>query len=72
MPAGFPWEATFSINDFFVQSIGGEVGVNESWGYALNYRPVEVGGCQQQVGAGDEVLFGFFSEVPRTTQSGRC
>ncbi len=60
---GFPWEASF-FDDFFVQSIGGEAGVNESWGYALNYRPVEVGGCQQQVGTGDEVLYGFFFGGP--------
>ena len=56
---GFPWEASF-FNDFFVQSIAGEASTpSQSWGYALNYRAVDVGGCQQQVAGGDEVLFAF-------------
>jgi hypothetical protein len=56
---GFTWEATF-FNDFFVSSIAGEAGTpTQSWGVARNYRPLEVGGCQEQVGAGDEVLFAF-------------
>lgn len=66
--AGIPWDASF-FNDFFVSSINGEANDtvnNKYWGYALNYTPVNVGGCQQQVRAGDEVLFGFdfFSSDP--------
>jgi hypothetical protein len=66
--AGIPWEATF-FNDFFVSSINGEANDfanNRYWGYALDYTPVNVGGCQQPVQAGDEVLFAFdfFSSDP--------
>ena len=56
---GFPWEGTFS-NDILIQSIAGEASTaSQFWGYALNYRPVELGGCQQQVVGGDEVLFAY-------------
>ena len=56
---GIPWEASF-FNDFFVQSIAGEASTpTQSWGYALNYKALEVGGCQQQVSPGDEVLFAY-------------
>jgi hypothetical protein len=76
LAAGFPWESTF-FNDFFVKSIAGEASTStQFWGYALNYRPVEIGGCQQQVSGGDEVLFAFdffgadFSERPLLRLSG--
>ena len=77
---GFSWEASF-FNDFFVQSIAGQASTDtQFWGYALNRRPVEIGGCQQQVAAGDEVLFAFdffapdFSEKPllRLTGPGKA
>jgi hypothetical protein len=56
---GFNWEASF-FDDFFVNSIGGEANTaSQFWGYALNYQSLNVGGCQQQVRAGDEVLFAF-------------
>src|SRR6185437_15180829 len=66
--AGIPWEATF-FNDFFVSSISGEANDTAGgryWGYALNDRAVQVGGCQQQVRSGDELLFAFdfFSSDP--------
>jgi uncharacterized protein DUF4430 len=66
--AGIPWEATF-FNDFFISSVNGEandVAGNRYWGYALNYTPVNVGGCQQRLQPGDEVLFAFdfFSSDP--------
>jgi hypothetical protein len=66
--AGIPWDATF-YNDFFVSSINGEANDtvnNKYWGYALDYTVVNVGGCQQQVHTGDEVLFAydFFSSDP--------
>jgi hypothetical protein len=32
---------------------------NHFWQIALNYRPVSVGGCQQKVKAGDEVVFAY-------------
>ena len=52
---GFTWDGTVS-NDIFLQNIAADVG---TWGYAQNYRPLEIGGCQQQVAGGDEVLFAF-------------
>ena len=56
---GFSWDATFG-GDFFISSIAGEASnATQSWGIALNHRPLDVGGCQQQVAAGDEVLFAF-------------
>jgi hypothetical protein len=66
---GFTWDASFSnfSNDFFVSNVAGEAQTaTRSWGLALNYRPLDVGGCQQQVSAGDEVLvaFDFFGGPP--------
>jgi hypothetical protein len=68
LAAGIGWEATF-FSDFFVESIAGEANdfsAGRFWGYALNYAPVNVGGCQQRVKTGDEVLFAFdfFSSDP--------
>jgi hypothetical protein len=70
LSAGIPWEASF-FNDFFVNSIAGEAkNATQSWGYALNYRSLEVGGCQQQVANADEVLFAydFFGGPPDYTE----
>ncbi len=59
---GGAWDATFQ--DFAVERIGPEaqdpVGFRY-WGYALNYEFPSVGGCQQRVSPGDEVLFTFDS-----------
>ena len=56
---GFTWDAKFG-GDFFISSIAGEASnATQSWGIAVNHRPLGVGGCQQQVAAGDEVLFAF-------------
>ena len=67
---GFPWTGTWSpsFSDFLVDSIGPDAADNVNfryWGYALNFVPSQIGGCQQQVGNGDEVLFGydFFSKT---------
>ncbi len=51
---GFDWDASF-FGDFFVTRIA-DVS-STTWGYAVNFQPAPVGGCQQQVQAGDEVLF---------------
>jgi hypothetical protein len=59
---GFTWDANFSGGDFFVDRIAGEatnLSQSQFWGIALNYTPLGIGGCQQQVAAGDEVLFAF-------------
>jgi Domain of unknown function (DUF4430) len=66
--AGLSWEASF-FNDFFISGINGEANDfagNRFWGYALNGVAVSVGGCQQTVQPGDEVLyaFDFFTPTP--------
>lgn len=58
--AGLDWGATWDdgFQDFFVNSIGPDAATaSKFWGYALDGVPTSVGGCQQQVKAGDEVLF---------------
>jgi hypothetical protein len=59
---GGSWNATFQ--DFAVERVGPEAQdpVNfRYWGYALNYQFPQVGGCQQSVSAGDDLLFTFDS-----------
>jgi hypothetical protein len=58
---GFTWDGTwFSFGDFSIDRIGPDAKTSsEFWGYALNYTSSSVGGCQQQVVSGDEVLFGY-------------
>jgi hypothetical protein len=52
------WSASFS--DFLINRIGPDAQTaKQFWGYALNYKDVEVGGCQQRVQSGDEVLYAF-------------
>ncbi len=52
------WNASFS--DFLINRIGPDAQTSKQfWGYALNYKDVEVGGCQQLVKSGDEVLYAF-------------
>lgn len=66
----FSWDGTWfnGFQDFGVDRIGpdrnGGPPAFPSWGYALNYTPTQVGGCQQQVTGGDSVVFGydFFSK----------
>jgi hypothetical protein len=64
---GFTWDGTwFSFGDFGINRIGPDAAnANQFWGYALNFVPSQVGGCQQQVHAGDDVLFAydFFSKA---------
>jgi hypothetical protein len=62
---GVPWTATWydSSNDFFVDSIGSDANDPNPpytyWGYFLNGVSSSVGGCQQQVHTGDNVLYTF-------------
>ncbi|MBX5469629.1 MAG: hypothetical protein IRZ21_06995 [Thermoleophilaceae bacterium] len=60
---GFTWDGTwFGFGDFGIDRIGpdsSDTANNRYWGYALNYTPSAVGGCQQQVRDGDEVLFAY-------------
>jgi hypothetical protein len=54
------WSGTFSdqFSDFLVDSILNEKPAQPSfWGLYLNYKFAELGGCQQRIKAGDEVLF---------------
>ena len=59
---GFPWSGTWfdSIHDFGIDSIGPDSNnSSQFWGYAYNWKSSNVGGCQQEVQNGDQVLFGF-------------
>jgi hypothetical protein len=59
---GFTWSGTWfdGFDDFGIDRIGPDASnSSQFWGYALNFTPTSIGGCQQQVKAGDEVLFGF-------------
>ena len=67
--SGADWAGTWfdGFEDFGIDRIGpdsSDFANNRFWGYALNYVPTQVGGCQQQVVAGDDVIFGydFFSK----------
>ena len=62
--SGLSWSGTWyeSFQDFTVDLIGPDAAdlVNSRfWGLVLNYTPTSVGGCQQQVQTGDEVLFAY-------------
>lgn len=59
---GFGWDATWSagFSDFLVSQVGGESQTaTQFWGYLLNFAFPTVGGCQQKVNQGDEVLWVF-------------
>lgn len=62
---GFPWQGTWyesGFQDYGIDSIGPDVtdfGNSRYWGYAHNWQSTNVGGCQQKVGQGDEVLFAY-------------
>ena len=72
-----------SLQDFTINRIGtdeADLEENQFWGYALNWRFSELGGCQQQVRAGDDILFAYdyFSKElllrlrgPRRVREGR-
>ncbi|MCW3063149.1 MAG: surface cell-adhesion protein [Solirubrobacterales bacterium] len=64
---GFTWDGQwFSFGDFGINRIGPDTAnSSQFWGYALNFQPSQVGGCQQQVHGGDHVLFAydFFSKA---------
>jgi hypothetical protein len=62
--AGLTWDGTWDANfgDFFIDRIGPDT--NEpaapytGWGYLLNWK-FSLGGCQEQVHQGDDVLFAY-------------
>jgi hypothetical protein len=60
---GFSWDGTwFDFGDFGIDRVGPDaanLATNQFWGYALNFVPASVGGCQQLVKSGDEVLYAY-------------
>jgi hypothetical protein len=68
---GFTWDGAWSssFDDFFVNRVGTDTNGGPpafpSWGYARNYTASQVGGCQEKVQTGDDVLFAydFFSKA---------
>jgi len=72
---GFNWNATWdgSFSDFLVNQVGGESQTStQFWGYLVNFAFPSVGGCQQKVNQGDEVLWVFdaFSKTSALKLSG--
>lgn len=65
---GLDWAGTWfdGFDDFGIDRVGPDASTSSAfWGYALNFTPSQVGGCQQKVVGGDDVLFGydFFSKA---------
>ncbi|KAF8808419.1 hypothetical protein BYT27DRAFT_7210823 [Phlegmacium glaucopus] len=56
---GFTFDGRFFalFDDFLLSSIDGEA--TQFWGIILNFWFIPVGGCQQEVKFGDEILFAF-------------
>ena len=66
--AGFTWDATWDdgYQDFFISRIGpdtntGAPNYQPYWGYFRNWIATQIGGCQQRVQTGDEVVFAYSS-----------
>lgn len=62
--AGFSWEGGWDANyqDFLVTRIGPDAQdqvAGKYWSLAVNFSSAQVGGCQQRVVSGDEVLFAY-------------
>jgi hypothetical protein len=56
------WDGTWNagFQDFLINRIGPDAASDtQFWGTALNWTPLEVGGCQAQVKNGDEVLWAY-------------
>lgn len=61
---GFSWDGAWfgSIDDFSIDRIGPDTSSMETlkfWGLFVNEEYAEVGGCQRQMQAGDEVLWAY-------------
>jgi hypothetical protein len=64
--AGFTWDGSWDagFQDFLVNRIGpdaADLAGGKFWNFAVNFTPAQVGGCQQQVQAGDSVVFAYDS-----------
>jgi hypothetical protein len=64
--AGFTWAATWNAGyqDFFISRIGPDTNTGAPtyspyWGYFQNWVATQIGGCQQRVAQGDDVLFAY-------------
>jgi hypothetical protein len=60
--AGLTWAGTWNdgFGDFFIDSIGPDANNSStSWGYLLNWKFSDYGGCQTQVHTGDDVFFSY-------------
>jgi hypothetical protein len=58
----FSWSGTWteSFEDFQINQIGSDAATDSQfWGYAINGKQAQVGGCQFLVEVGDEVLFAY-------------
>ena len=60
------WHGAYSngFDDFTIDKVGPDANDNVNghyWGQALNYKDTQVGGCQQKVKKGDQVLIAFDS-----------
>ena len=56
------WDGVWSnsLKDFEITRIGPDANTTSKfWGLVLNFQSLQVGGCQQQVKAGDQVLFAY-------------
>ena len=61
-PGGYTWAATWfqSFEDYQIDRIGPDAATNsEFWGQYVNSQASQVGGCQETVKTGDEVLWAF-------------
>jgi hypothetical protein len=61
---GIAWSGSWSnqFEDFLINAVGGEAATSSQfWGTILNFKDTEVGGCQQPVVKGDQVLLAFDS-----------
>lgn len=59
---GFTFDGSYSsgFDDFFIDRIGPDSNSSsEFFGFFNNFQPSQVGGCQQRVATGDEVLWVF-------------
>jgi hypothetical protein len=59
---GFTWDGSWyeGFEDYFVERIGDSPQEgNAYWGVLVNYEFTPVGGCQQEVGKGEEVLWAW-------------
>ena len=58
----YAWDGTWfsSFEDFLVDRVGPDSATsNQFWGQYVNSKPSQVGGCQELVKGGDEVLWAF-------------